>query len=444
MTVRDTVLGDALDATRAAERRRAARALLRSPLLRPVGRGAETFALVRRHEGALREWFDRNTGWRLEVGPQVARLLTAPPDPADASHPLRDARAERRPFSRRRYVLTMLALAALERADAQITLGRLAEQVVLLAADPDLTATGLVFRLEHRDERVDLVAAVRALIGLGALVRVAGAEDAFVSEDGDALYDVERRVLALLLVTRTGPSTVGSRDPREQLAALADGGAGVAPAARTGEGPAGPPGAPASPGPLSEEARLRGLRHRLTRMLLALPVVHDGDLTDDERAYLRGQRTAIAARITELTGLVPEVRAEGVAMVDPEDDLADVKMPETGTDGHVTLLVAEYLASHDAARPGVAVPLRHVVSRVRAAAQEHRAHWRHDTQAPGAEVTLAERALGRLSALRLVTVGPAEPAGPTAPAVPSEDRAVRARPALHRYSVTAPLPAGRS
>lgn len=423
MSPRDAVLGDALEATRTAERQRAARALLRSPLLRPVGRGVETFALVRRHESVLREWFDRNTGWRLEVGSQVARLLTVPPEPTDASHPLRDTHAEKRPFSRRRYVLVMLALAALERAEAQTTLGRLAEQVVLLAADPDLASTGsgFVFRLERRDERVDLVAAVRALIGLGVLARVAGAEDAFVREDGDALYDVDRRVLALLLATRTGPSTLTAVDPRERLAALADHGPGAS--------------AAAGAGPLSEEARLRALRHRLTRMLLALPVVHDDDLAEDERAYLRSQRGAIATRITELTGLVPEVRAEGVAMVDPEDSLTDVRMPEPGTDGHVTLLVAGYLAAHDAAEPGTAVPVRHVESFVRARAAEHRGHWRHDSQVPGAERGLAERALARLGALRLVRVDPGEP---------PDQAVVRVRPAIHRYSVTAPVPRGRS
>ena len=35
-------------------------------------------------------------------------------------------------------------------------------------------------------------------------------------------------------------------------------------------------------------------------------------------------------------------------MVDPDDELTDVRMPEQGTDGHVTLLVAEYLAGRAA------------------------------------------------------------------------------------------------
>jgi uncharacterized protein (TIGR02678 family) len=404
-------LGDALEATRVAERQRAARALLRRPLLRASGPRAEAFSLVRRHEAALREWFDRNTGWRLEVGPEVARLLKTPADPADATHPLRDARTERRPFSRRRYVLLALCLAALDRADTQVTLGRLAEQVVLLAADPELTATGLAFRLEHRDERVDLVAAVRTLLDLGVLVRVAGTEDSFVSADGDALYDVDRRVLALLLVSRQGPSAVASTDPGERLAALAD-------------------AAPARGTALSEEARVRALRHRLTRLLLELPVVHDDDLTDEERAYLVNQRANLAERIGELTGLVAEVRAEGMAMVDPEDSLTDVGMPETGTDGHVTLLLAEHLAARDRADPGAEVPQDELFGVVRALAQQHRTHWRSDTRAPGAEVALVEQTLDRLEALRLVRRN-----GPPADAV-------QARPALHRYAVDAPVVAG--
>ena len=64
----------------------------------------------------------------------MARLFKQAATPHDATHPARDVRS-RQPFGRRRYVLTCLALATLERADAQITLGRLAEQVVLGAAD---------------------------------------------------------------------------------------------------------------------------------------------------------------------------------------------------------------------------------------------------------------------------------------------------------------------
>ena len=108
-------LSDALAATRRAELTRAARALLRRPVLRASGADAELVALVRRHAGTLREWFDRNTGWRLVVDSEIARLVKTVADTGDATHPARDPRS-RVPFSRRRYVLTCLALAVLERA----------------------------------------------------------------------------------------------------------------------------------------------------------------------------------------------------------------------------------------------------------------------------------------------------------------------------------------
>jgi uncharacterized protein (TIGR02678 family) len=170
---------DAVTAGRRSELTKAARGLLRRPVLRAHGPDAELVVLVRRHASELRSWFDRNTGWRLVVDSEVARLVKAVPDTADATHPARDPRS-RAPFSRRRYVLTCLALAVLERADAQITLGRLAEQIVLAAADPDLAAAGVTFVLERREERTDLVSVVRLLLDLGVLSRVAGDEDAFV------------------------------------------------------------------------------------------------------------------------------------------------------------------------------------------------------------------------------------------------------------------------
>jgi len=49
---------------------------------------------------------------------------------------------------------------------------------------------------------------VRLLLELGVLARVAGDEEAFMREAGDALYDVERRVLAVLLAAPHGPSTI--------------------------------------------------------------------------------------------------------------------------------------------------------------------------------------------------------------------------------------------
>jgi uncharacterized protein (TIGR02678 family) len=389
-------LSEALDATRVEETRRAAWALLRRPLLRAAGPDADEFTLVRKHIGDLRVWFDRNTGWRLVVDSEVARLVKVAADTGDHTYPARDVRT-RMPFGRRRYVLTCLALAALERADAQVTLGRLAEQVVLAAADPDLAGAGVVFTLDNREQRGDLVAVVRLLLDLGVLSRVAGDEESFVKDGGDVLYDVERRVLATLIATPRGPSTVDDREFEARLAAVT----------RELE-------------PTTDDLRNRMLRHRLTRALLDAPVLGYDELDDAELAYLTSQRAAITARITELTGLVAEVRAEGIAMVDPHDDLTDVRMPDSGTDGHVTLLVAEFLAARD----GEPVSEAELHAQVRSFADQHRSYWRNAAKEPGAEIELTAHALTRLEALRLIR---------------REGGSITGRPALARYAVTEPV-----
>ncbi|MCR3749618.1 TIGR02678 family protein [Lentzea californiensis] len=380
-------LSDALSASHVEDRRKAARALLRRPLLRASSQ-ADEYRLVRKHEAELRAWFDLNTGWRLVVDSEVARLVKVAATTDDASHPARDTRSKL-PFTRRRYVLTCLALATLERADAQITLGRLAGQVVMGAADPEL---GVDFTLTGREERSDLVAVVRLLLDLGVLSKVAGEEDAFVRDTGDVLYDVERRVLATMLATRRGPSTMDSLDLAELTAEVV---------------------------PDSDELRNRAIRRRLTRQLLDEPVLYYDELDETELAYLTRQRAALTRQVSELTGLVAEVRAEGIAMIDPADDLTDVRMPESGTEGHVTLLIAEYLA----AQGDEAVPISALHDRVRVLAQEHRSYWRRNATEPGAESELVEQALTRLVALHLVH---------------RDHDQVSARPALARYALAEP------
>ena len=112
-------LSDALTETRTAEQCRAARAILRRPLLRADGRDAEVFTAVRRHASALREWFQTNTGWALIVNSELARLVKSVEAndavPGEHTHPAVDT-PSKQPFSRRRYVLTCLSLAALSRS----------------------------------------------------------------------------------------------------------------------------------------------------------------------------------------------------------------------------------------------------------------------------------------------------------------------------------------
>ncbi|MEV4894717.1 TIGR02678 family protein, partial [Nonomuraea sp. NPDC055795] len=244
----------------------ALRALLMSPLLRDP----EKLVLVRRHAAELRDWLTRETGWRLVVDSESARLFKAVPDTLDATRPALGRAGE--PFGRRRYVVLCLALSVLERADAQTTLGRLAEEVLDAGAEH-------AFTLGSRAERGDLVAVVRTLLGWGVLDRVSGDEEAYLAETGDVLYDVRRKVLAGLLTGLRGPSTITAESFEERLAELT-----------------------AEPYADTDDLRNQAIRRRLTRWLLDDPVLYFRDLEADELAYLTSQRHAVIRRIEQATG----------------------------------------------------------------------------------------------------------------------------------------------
>ena len=88
----------------------------------------------------------------------TARLFKTVPELSDASHPARGHNKE--PFGRRRYVTLCLALSALARADAQTTLGSLADDVLTAAAEPELAATGFTphaYILKRRIEAAQIL-----------------------------------------------------------------------------------------------------------------------------------------------------------------------------------------------------------------------------------------------------------------------------------------------
>jgi uncharacterized protein (TIGR02678 family) len=152
-------LSDVLEAQLAEQRRRAVRLLLRQPLLTSRGAGKQKFSEVRKHAGWLAEWFGREAGWQVRIDHSVARLRKIPASHADGSRP---AQPGKQPFSRRRYVLACLALATLERAESQVTLGWLVDRIVRLAREDDLAAAGITFSLQTRDERSDLATSRRS------------------------------------------------------------------------------------------------------------------------------------------------------------------------------------------------------------------------------------------------------------------------------------------
>jgi uncharacterized protein (TIGR02678 family) len=364
------------------EFRRAVRALLMQPLMAP---GHDDFPAVRRQADRLRDWFVREAGWMLLVERDGARLFKRPAD-------LRDATRGVPGFDRRRYVLLCLACAVLERSDPQITLHLLGERVMELAAEPALAARRFSFTLRSVTERRELVAVCRALLHWGVLQRVAGDEDGFVHAEAlaagttgaDALYDIQRPLLAGMLAAVRGPSTWPADDAPvdvdERLHALV--------AEHVAD---------------TDEGRRTALRHALTRRLLDDPVVYVAALEPEMQAYFTNQRGVLAARLCEATGLEAEQRAEGLALADESGNLTDVAMPAEGTEAHVTLLVAEYLAARAREHgPGAVTTDDAVAAHVRGAAERYGRFWRKSARETGAEQELAQTALERLHQLALI------------------------------------------
>jgi uncharacterized protein (TIGR02678 family) len=393
MTDATDQLSDALAQQRDAERERALRALLMRPLLT---NRSEELVLVRRHADYLREWLSRETGWILHIERECARLYKRPAGTLDATR----GRAD---FDRTRYALLCLACAVLERAEAQITLQYLGERLLESVADPELADTGFRFALDSPRERRDLVQICRFMLEIGVLGLVAGDEEAYVNRSGDVLYDIHRRVLAMLPASARGASMIAATQPESsfeaRLAALAS-----------------------DDLPESPETQRMVIRHRLARRLLDDPVTYHDELQAEELAYLATQRGPMSARLAQAVGLTAELRAEGLALVDPEESLTDVFMPAVGTEAHVTLLIAEHLAGAARRDPGRLHSLRELAAFVRKSSDEYGKYWRKDARQAGAELALAEQAVLRLDALKLVR---------------RLDGAVQARAALFRYLIKA-------
>ncbi len=155
------------------------------------------------------------------------------------------------------------------------------------------------------------------------------------------------------------------------------------------------------------------MRHALARRLLDDPVVYVETLDSEMRAYFFNQRGALAARLCAASGLVAEQRAEGLALTDETGTLTDLAMPSEGTDAHVTLLVAEYLADRLRGAPAAAggETAATVAAYLRGKVERFGRYWRKSAREPGAERELAQIALERLKKLRLIagTAGRIEP-----------------------------------
>lgn len=379
-----------LEVTAAAERRRAIRLLLRHPFITPERPDADGFALVRKHADGLISFFTTQLGYRLFVEPDLARLHKVSPIGFGSVRPLLTRSGQT--FDARRYSLLCLALAVLERVESQVSLGQLATGVQLLTASDD-GLTG--FDPDRHPERRAFVHAVQAIADLGAISLRDGDEEGFARGGGDALYDVSPRLIAQLLVAAARPST--ANDP----VALAP-----------------------DPYQDTDEGRARRARHSLMRRLVEEPVVHLDELTEQELAYLRMQRHTMIRNLEEWCGFEVEVRAEGLACIDPDEHVTDLRFPSHGTVAHAALLLSEELTERARTHPGDGVVARpEIANLVERLTNEHRAHWRADVTEKGGPARLAEEAIEYLGAFSLVR---------------TNGSGVTARPALARFR-TLPL-----
>ncbi len=379
------------------QRQRALRALLQNPLLTADGPHKLEFGLVRRHADWLREWLAHNAGWSLIIDSELARLRKMSTH-GDGNRPARDAKSGT-PFTRRRYVLLCLALAVLEQEDRQTTLGKLAERILAaVQSDSGFTQAGITFDLTTTDQRRDLVQAVRLLLDLRVLRRINGDEEQYLNQKGDALYNICRPALSAMLCVKRGPSTIGVVDFDDRIAGITE-----------------------EPIPDTDQARNRQLRANLTRRLLDDPIIYYDELTEAEGDYLSSQRSRLLQSVELATGLVGEVRKEGIAMLDSRGDMTDVGLPEEGTDGHITLLVAQFLADalrHEQRIVGEAALSHHIAQLI----DIHRNRWRKDVGEPGAAEMLMRQTVDRLECLSLVK---------------RTSGGIRPLPAIARYAVEA-------
>lgn len=292
---------------------RAARIILSHHVVTRVHPDRSALPLVRRWATELREDLLELFGYRLEVTETVARLQPVI-DRFDTNRPAR-TRSDR-PFDGRRYGFLCLLLVVLGRAGEQLVLSELVDR----ALDEVSLVDGLSLDPEAAVDRHALVDVVAWLVDRGALTVADGDADRWATDPlvGEALFDIDRAVVAALTQFGRMPGHLASAT---ELLGEID-----------------PSGAPA---PESERGRKAAAR-AVCRALVERPVVLIDDLHPAQRRHLVDG--SAARRVSRLTGLTVETRAEGAALIDSSGRLSEGRFPSTGTVAQVALLLANDMA----------------------------------------------------------------------------------------------------
>ena len=302
-----------------AEYQKAARLVLRHPLITASYPDSSALPLVRRWVGQLRTDFGEVLGHTLLSSGDTIRLRRVQ-DTLDGTRAA--VTRARRPFDRRRYAYLMLALSALGRSGAQIALSELADAVATDAGRID----GVGMDTGRKPDRDAFVDAVAWLEARGALRMADGSAVEWVNdpERAEALYDIDRQVVGAIYA----PSRVLQH--LNSVTELLDGpGGGLAGGMAPAQG---------------REARRRGNARRARRLVLEHPVVYYADVDADLRGQLRS--AGLAEDVERLTGLDLERRAEGVALISAGQRFTDVAFPSTGTAAQAALLLCARIAGY--------------------------------------------------------------------------------------------------
>lgn len=328
------------------ERQDAARLLLTKPLI--VGAThPDELQLVRRHRDELTEDFRRLLGYRLVLEGSFARLYKGGLGRGRGRPLLRRSGA---PVTPRTYAYLAITCAVLLTSRSQLLLSGLVDEVRTAAAE-----AGVELGNNSWSDRQAFVAALRHLVAWGVIEEDDGSVDGFASDpETEALLFVNRDIVRHLLAM-----------PLRDVA---------------------------SPGHLVDQAAatsaVGGARHTVRRKLTEEAAVLADDLNPDEWSWLRQYQRREAKILEEAFGLELEVRAEGVAAIDPEGRLSDITFPGTGTLGQAALLTSAELARRlspttlppprDGVIASVDIPEGLVAEVVIDLLAEHGARWRND------------------------------------------------------------------
>lgn len=367
MGVMETYTQSSEDAALIGERQAAARTLLKHPLLTARAHPAG-FALVRSHAEWLVQRFQRVLGYRLSITEDHARLAKrglVGQTPRPVSRPTGTG------FTPRTHTYLALSLAVLVEDAGPTTVRALADQVRAAAREAGVDADPS----RNLAERRAFCAALRLLVSLGAVQETSGTvRDHQTDPAADPGLSPSTRVARAVAVHLPK----AAEDPDAFLADAAD----VDP-----------------DGDQAGEVALR-------RLLAETAVVYREELPERQRDRLAAHQWRAAAALTNLLGCEAEVRAEGVALVMP-DEAAAASFPSGDPVGQVALSLVRHLSGRlHPGQPGTSVPvpdreLHSALEALGGAESPLRAEW---ARTVGPEVPSPERLAERVLAL-LVELG---------------------------------------